>query len=92
MNQAGSDTTIRDRLARQRTELANERTLLAYVRTALGFIIVGVPAVWWLDQPHIQILGVASLAAGLVCAAFGIHRFCSVRRLIAESAVSDEEV
>ncbi len=92
MNQAGSDTTIRDRLARQRTELANERTLLAYVRTALGFFIVGVPAVWWLDQPHIQILGVASLAASLVCAAFGIRRFCSVRRLIAESAGSHEGI
>jgi len=37
------DTSIRDRLARQRTELANERTLLAYIRTALGFFIVGIP-------------------------------------------------
>jgi uncharacterized membrane protein YidH (DUF202 family) len=29
-----SDTLVRDRLARQRTELANERTLLSYIRTA----------------------------------------------------------
>ena len=32
-----SDTLVRDRLARQRTELANERTLLSYIRTAMGF-------------------------------------------------------
>ena len=43
-----SDTLVRDRLARQRTELANERTLLSYIRTALGFFAVGIPAVWWL--------------------------------------------
>ena len=40
-----SDTLVRDRLARQRTDLANERTLLSYIRTALGFFIVGIPAV-----------------------------------------------
>jgi putative membrane protein len=40
-------------------------TLLAYVRTALGFFIVGVPAVWWLDQPYVQLLGAGSLAAGV---------------------------
>jgi len=52
------DTSIRDRLARQRTELANERTLLAYIRTAMGFFIVGIPAVWWLELPGVQALGV----------------------------------
>ena len=51
-----SDTPIRDRLARQRTELANERMLLAYIRTALGFVIVGVPAVWWLKLPGFHLL------------------------------------
>ena len=51
-----SDTPIRDRLARQRTESANERMLLAYIRTALGFVIVGVQAVWWLELPGIQLL------------------------------------
>jgi len=35
-----SDTLVRDRLARQRTELVNERTLPAYIRTALGFFAV----------------------------------------------------
>ena len=84
-----SDTAIRDRLARQRTELANERTLLAYIRTALGFFIVGVPAVWWLDQPHVQGLGVVSLAAGVVCLAVGIRRFVAIKRVIAETPDRD---
>lgn len=80
-----SDTAVRDRLARQRTELANERTLLSYIRTALGLIIVGVPAVWWLDQPYVQGLGVLSLLAGSVCLAVGVQRFVATKRMIAES-------
>jgi putative membrane protein len=77
------DTQIRDQLARQRTELANERTLLAYIRTALGFVIVGVPAMWWLEHPYIQVLGWLSLAAGAVCLALGIGRFMAIRSMIA---------
>ncbi|MEX5215176.1 MAG: DUF202 domain-containing protein [Nitrospiraceae bacterium] len=75
----GSNTEIRDRLARQRTELANERTLLAYVRTALGFVIVGVPAVWLMDQPVLQALGWLSLASGAGFLTVGIRRFRSIR-------------
>ena len=73
------DTFVRDELARQRTELANERTLLAYVRTALGFVIVGIPAVWWLDEPGIQVLGGLSLVIGLLCFVVGVRRFISTR-------------
>ncbi|HEY5627680.1 MAG TPA: DUF202 domain-containing protein [Nitrospira sp.] len=76
------DAPMRDRLARQRTELANERTLLAYVRTALGFFIVGIPAVWWLETPGIQFLGVLSLVAGLVCLGFGVRRYLSIKSVI----------
>jgi putative membrane protein len=82
MDRSGSDTVIRDQLARQRTELANERTLLAYVRTALGFFIVGVPAVWWLDQPYMQVLGGVSLAVGMLFLAFGVKRFITLKRTI----------
>lgn len=77
-----SDTPIRDRLARQRTELANERTLLAYIRTALGFVIVGVPAVWWLELPGIQALGVVSLVTGVVFLGVGVRRFFSIKAVI----------
>ena len=76
------DTSIRDRLARQRTELANERTLLSYIRTALGFIIVGIPAVWWLEMPGIQLLGVVSLVIGLVFLGVGVRRFFSIKAVI----------
>ncbi len=77
-----STTLVRDRLARQRTELANERTLLAYVRTALGFVIVGIPAVWWLEQPSMQALGVVSLVAGVVILGIGIWRFVTIKTVI----------
>jgi putative membrane protein len=77
-----SDTLVRDRLARQRTELANERTLLAYVRTALGCFIVGIPAVWWLELPGIQTLGVMSLLMGVVFLAVGVRRFFAIKAMI----------
>jgi putative membrane protein len=77
--QVQSDTLIRDRLARQRTELANERTLLSYIRTALGFFIVGIPAVWWLELPGIQSLGVVSLVTGIVVLGIGIRRFITIK-------------
>jgi inner membrane protein YidH len=78
----GLDTHVRDRLARQRTELANERTLLSYIRTALGFFIVGVPAVWWLELPGIQALGVVSLVTGVVFLAVGVRRFFAIKTVI----------
>ncbi len=84
------DAQIRNQLARQRTELANERTLLAYIRTALGFVIVGVPAIWWLDHPYMQKLGVLSLVAGILCLALGIRRFVAVRSMIAQEFTPQE--
>lgn len=74
-----SDTLVRDRLARQRTELANERTLLSYIRTALGFFIVGIPAVWWMEGAGIQALGVVSLVTGVVFLGVGIRRFFTIK-------------
>jgi putative membrane protein len=76
-----SDT--RNQLARQRTELANERTLLAYIRTALGFVIVGVPAMWWLGHPYFQALGGLAMIAGVGCLTVGIRRFMAVKTMIA---------
>jgi putative membrane protein len=74
-----SDTWLRDRLARQRTEMANERTLLSYVRTALGLIAIGVPAVWWFDESVIQALGVVSLIMGTAFLGIGIRRFLTLK-------------
>jgi putative membrane protein len=59
--------------------LANERTLLSYIRTALGFVIVGVPAVWWMELPGIQSLGVVSLVAGAMFLGIGVWRFITVK-------------
>lgn len=74
-----SDTWLRDRLARQRTEMANERTLLSYVRTALGLVAIGVPAVWLFDESAIQALGVGSLVLGIVFLSIGVRRFLTLR-------------
>lgn len=74
-----TDTLVRDRLARQRTELANERTLLSYVRTALGFFAVGIPAVWWLEGAVIQTLGVVSLVMGAAFLGVGVRRFLTIK-------------
>ena len=74
-----SDTLVRDRLARKRTQLANERTLLAYLRTALGFLAVGIPAVWWFEDALVQKLGVASLILGALLLGIGIYRFIAVK-------------
>jgi putative membrane protein len=82
MHDQSQTTILRDRLARQRTELANERTLLSYVRTALGFIAVGIPAVWWLEGPVIQTLGMVSLATGAVFIGIGLRRFFTARKEI----------
>ena len=84
------DMQIRDQLARQRTELANERTSLAYVKTTLGFVIVGVPALWWVDHSYVQGPGALSLAVGLACLALGIHRFVEVKHMIAREFGSEE--
>lgn len=70
-----SDTLVRDRLARQRTELANERTLLSYIRTALGFFAVGIPTVWLLEGIGFHALGVVSLVMGVVFMGVGVQRF-----------------
>ena len=74
-----TDTLVRDRLARQRTELANERTLLSYIRTALGFFAVGIPAIWWLEGVVIQTLGVLSLIMGAVFLGVGVRRFLTIK-------------
>ena len=74
-----SDTLVRDRLARQRTELANERTLLSYIRTALGFFAVGIPAVWWVEGLGFQLLGVVSLIAGVLFLGVGVWRFMTIK-------------
>jgi len=77
--QERGEALVRDRLARQRTELANERTLLAYMRTALGFVVVGVPAVWWMEGRVVQALGVVSLIVGAVIMSVGVLRFLAMK-------------
>ncbi|HEY7531645.1 MAG TPA: DUF202 domain-containing protein [Nitrospiraceae bacterium] len=78
----GSETFVRDQLARQRTELANERTLLAYIRTALGFFIVGIPGIWWPEQPGLRAVGAFFLLTGVVFLGVGLRRFLTTRASI----------
>jgi len=67
--------TPADQLALDRTRLANERTLLAYLRTALGLIALGAAALKVFHEPLMQILGAASVAAGILVVCIGAWRY-----------------
>ena len=41
----------------------------------MGFFIVGIPAVWWLELPGVQTLGVVSLVVGVAFLGVGVWRF-----------------
>ena len=47
-----------------------------------GFFIVGIPAVWWIEMPGIQLLGVVSLVIGLAFLGVGVRRFFSIKAVI----------
>jgi hypothetical protein len=48
----------------------------------MGFFIVGIPAVWWLELPGVQALGVVSLVAGVVFLGVGVWRFFTIKAWI----------
>jgi hypothetical protein len=48
----------------------------------MGFFIVGVPAVWWLELPGVQALGVVSLVAGVAFLGVGVWRFFTIKAWI----------
>jgi len=83
MQSMAEDSTLRDRLAVERTVLANERTLLAYVRTALAFVIAGVSAIEFLDVTALDVLGWIFVVAGAVTLVIGALRFARTRRQLA---------
>ena len=77
---AVEQSSVRDRLAFERTILANERTLLAYVRTALMFAAAGGTLLKFYADDRIAVIGSWILIAlGVGVAVFGSWRF---RRLI----------
>jgi len=78
----GSDLTLRDELAIDRTLLANERTLLAYVRTALALIIVGLTFLHFVPSGFLRIVGMAAIPAGILAGAIGTIRYRRINRAI----------
>jgi hypothetical protein len=52
---------------------------LGLFQDALGLGIAGIPAVWWLEQLGIQVLGVVSLLASVVILGIGIRRFVTIK-------------
>ncbi len=77
------DARTRDSLARVRTVLANERTLLAYIRTALALFLAGASILHFLDGPLTAWSGMAMIALGSFCLAFGAWRFRKISRQLA---------
>jgi len=72
--------TAADQLALDRTRLANERTLLAYIRTALGLIALGATALKIFDDRLMQVIGGASVAAGVLVVCLGAWRYRALCR------------
>ena len=78
----GSDLTLRDELAIDRTLLANERTLLAYVRTALALIIVGLTFLHFIEAGFLRVAGIVSIPLGLLAGLIGAARFARMKRAV----------
>ena len=47
-----------------------------------GFFIVDIPAVWWIEMPGIQLLGVVLSVIGLAFLGVGVRRFFSIKAVI----------
>ncbi len=77
-----ADSTLRDELARDRTQLANERTILSYSRTVLG--ILGLAVIVYKFVPGD--LGIPlSVAMVIVAAAIGfvgVRSFTTIKKKI----------
>jgi hypothetical protein len=52
-----------------------------------GFFIVDIPAVWWIELPGIQLLGVVSLMIGLAFLGMGVRRIYSIKAVIDQQPV-----
>jgi putative membrane protein len=73
---AAKDSTLRDRLAMDRTVLANERTLLAYLRTVIALIAAGISLLKFFgDDPWSKELGLFALGLGIAVLILGLFRF-----------------
>lgn len=76
------DSSIRDRLAIDRTILANERTALSYGRTALGLIGLAV-LIYKFSDPFVgPIFGSLALAGAAAVAYFGFKSYRSITQKI----------
>ncbi len=79
--QKTTESSLRDRLALDRTVLANERTLLAYVRTAMMLAATGATAISFYSDRWFPLLsGWFLIALGLVIATVGASRFRNLAR------------
>lgn len=79
----GQKLTLNDYLAIDRTILANERTLLAYGRTALALAVVGGSLIKFFASVWLRLLGGLFLAAGVLVAVRGWHRYEQTKQLLA---------
>ncbi|MBN1510987.1 MAG: DUF202 domain-containing protein [Phycisphaerae bacterium] len=79
----GQNLTLNDHLAIDRTVMANERTLLAYGRSALALVVVGGTCIKFFAAPWIQVVGGVVMAAGVLLAGWGWHRYSRAKRRLA---------
>lgn len=84
------ESTLRDRLAVDRTLLANERTFLAYIRTALALFIAGVFAIKFFDSISIEVIGWIFILSGIIILLTGFRKYRKVKRQI-DLRIKNEE-
>jgi putative membrane protein len=74
------NTTLRDKLAYDRTILALERTLLAYTRTFFILLATGITFLKLLsDDPFFKVFGIILLPLSVAFLVFGALRFILFR-------------
>jgi len=75
------ELTIRDYLAKDRTELALERTLLSYIRTFLGLFGAGTACIKLIaDSQLLYYLGYVFVLASPLFLILGICRYAGMRK------------
>jgi putative membrane protein len=80
----GTQLTLPDLLAVDRTVLANERTFLAYLRTTLALVILGVTFMQLLDGAVYHAVGYTFLVFSVLMFFVGMAQFVRMKKRLNE--------
>ncbi|MFH1784810.1 MAG: DUF202 domain-containing protein [Candidatus Micrarchaeota archaeon] len=70
-----TDTAIRDRLAKERTELAQERTYLSYIRTGMTVLLGGIFFIGYFNEDSwFYAIGWATIMLSVLFLTYGFYK------------------